>query len=253
MAPSQSNASLPDHMMHKNKLQEYTQKLGLQLPIYQTINEGFPHAPKFRSTVLVDGAKYTSMLTFSHRKEAEQDVAKQACECLTKKIKNEECLLIHQDPLLCKSILHEFAVKMNLDIPTYTTNHAEEPHPIFVSSLVFYAKTYTGDVAGSKKVAQQLAARTAIQSLLGSESGTVLSQIIKSKGKFYASEKDSCFSQRILTAAVQPEDSSRGLTNNLPSIGNFNSEGTIVDPCCGRKRRLELKYQEEKKMRSHGE
>lgn len=82
--------------MHKNRLQEYTQRSSLQLPIYSTINEGYQHAPKFRSTVLVDGVQYTSPNTFLHRKEAEQDVARLAFSCIVKKIKDEGCPLVRE-------------------------------------------------------------------------------------------------------------------------------------------------------------
>ncbi|KAM7475316.1 hypothetical protein LguiB_022559 [Lonicera macranthoides] len=168
MAPPQSNSVLPEHLMNKNRLQEYAQKSGIQLPIYQTVNEGFPHAPRFRSSVLVDGRKYTSELTFVHLKDAEQEVAKLALECIIENTKDEGCplTLIHQDLLVCKSILHEFAIKSNLNIPKYKTTRAEGQGVVFVSSLILGGKTYTGDVAGSKKVAEQLAARTAIESLL---------------------------------------------------------------------------------------
>lgn len=82
--------------MHKNRLQEYAQRSAIPLPIYQTVNEGSQHAPQFRSTVLVDGASYTSPNTFSHRKAAEQDVAKIALANILQKIKEEGCPLILQ-------------------------------------------------------------------------------------------------------------------------------------------------------------
>lgn len=68
--------------MFKNKLQEYAQKRGLPFPAYRTANEGLVHLPEFRSTVLVDGLEYTSKLTFRRLREAEQDAAKLAYECL---------------------------------------------------------------------------------------------------------------------------------------------------------------------------
>lgn len=82
--------------MHKNRLQEYTQRSSIPLPVYQTTNEGSLHAPRFRSTVLVDGTSYTSLDTFSHRKAAEQDAAKVALDCITKKIKDEGCPIIRE-------------------------------------------------------------------------------------------------------------------------------------------------------------
>jgi hypothetical protein len=66
---------LPNNLMYKNRLQEYTQKSSLQLPVYQTFNEGHAHMPRFRSTVWVDGAQNTSQKTSLHRKADEQDVA----------------------------------------------------------------------------------------------------------------------------------------------------------------------------------
>ena len=41
------------------------------------------------------------------------------------------------------------------------------PHPVFDSSFVLGGKSYTGQVGRSKKEAEQLVARLAIQSLLG--------------------------------------------------------------------------------------
>ncbi|KAK9277927.1 hypothetical protein L1049_027484 [Liquidambar formosana] len=213
MAPPSSSPGLP---MHKNRLQEYAQKSGLQLPTYSTINDGFQHAPKFRSTVLVGGTTYTSLLTFSNRKAAEQDAAKLALESVTKKTKDEGYLLLHQDPTICKLILHEFAVKTNMEIPTYTIIQSDDKCPVFVSSLVFGGKTYTGDTCKSKKEAEQLAARTAIQSLLGSGSRNLLNQIINSKFNLYVAVPKlnyPGFSQNVVPITVQPEGSSQHLKN----------------------------------------
>lgn len=90
--------------MFKNRLQEYTHKSGILLPVYQTVNEGLQHLPMFRSTVIVDGESYTSPNSFSHRKMAEQDAARIALESLSKKIKDERCpfTLIHE---VCLSII----------------------------------------------------------------------------------------------------------------------------------------------------
>ncbi|MBA0868049.1 hypothetical protein Goshw_008096, partial [Gossypium schwendimanii] len=84
----------PESFMHENRLQEFAQRSSIQLPLYQTVNEGSVHAPQFRSSVLVDGVTYTSETTFSNIKVAEQDVAKHALECISKKLKDEGCPLI---------------------------------------------------------------------------------------------------------------------------------------------------------------
>lgn len=69
--------------------------------------------------------------------------------------------------MFCKSILNEFAVKMNMEKPTYNTIRHEGQLPIFVSSLSFNGELYTGDPSKNKKEAEQLAARVVILSLLG--------------------------------------------------------------------------------------
>ncbi|GLT28827.1 hypothetical protein SLA2020_037310 [Shorea laevis] len=187
-APATASSSrIPETLMHKNRLQEYTQRSSLPLPVYTTVNEGQSHAPKFRSTVLVDGATYTSGNTFSVRKAAEQDVAKIALESITKKIKDEGCPLINEDKILCKSILNEFAVKMNLERPTYETTQRNGQLPVFGSSVLFNGERYNGEIGRTKKEAEQLGARAAILSLLGDSCySTLLTEVIKSKSKLYA-------------------------------------------------------------------
>ncbi|KAG5618895.1 hypothetical protein H5410_018719 [Solanum commersonii] len=68
--------------IYKNQLQEYTQKAGKRLPIYQYFNEGSENFPRHRAKVLVDGVEYTSKLTHSTKKQAEQEVAKIAYESI---------------------------------------------------------------------------------------------------------------------------------------------------------------------------
>lgn len=190
-----SSSRQPEHLMHKNRLQEITHKLNIPLPIYQTVNEGFQHAPQFRATVLVDGVKYTSPNTFSTRKAAEKDVAELALRYISQKKPDEgfpqgfpEALpLIHEDTVFCKSILNEFATKMNIEMPAYNTIKPEGLLPVFISSLVFNGVSYTGGAGKNKKEAEQLAARAVILSLLGdSKMRKVLYDIIKSKVKLYA-------------------------------------------------------------------
>lgn len=84
---------------YKNRLQEYAQRSAIHLPLYKTVNEASLHAPKFRSTVEVDGQIFTSRNTFLKRKIAEQDVSKLALEHISKKIKDERCPLT---PLICE-------------------------------------------------------------------------------------------------------------------------------------------------------
>lgn len=83
---------VPDLVMHKNQLQEHVQKCGWPLPVYEIHNEGFAHAPKFRSTLWVNGKEYKSRLTYPHKKDAEQDAAELALKSLVsnENKKNEE-------------------------------------------------------------------------------------------------------------------------------------------------------------------
>ncbi|KAJ6861434.1 double-stranded RNA-binding protein 4-like isoform X2 [Populus alba x Populus x berolinensis] len=199
---------LPDNLMYKNRLQEYTQKSSLQLPVYQTFNEGPAHMPRFRSTVWVDGARYRSQRTFLHRKAAEQDVANLALESILNRVKDEGCPLLLGDTVFCKSILNEFAVKVNREKPTYNTVQSPGLLPVFISTLVFDGVSYTGDAGRNKKEAEQLAARAVILSLLGnSGSSKILYEIIKSKSKLYAAldrVKDPSHSQpNIVPVAVK--------------------------------------------------
>uniref|UniRef100_A0A3Q7GJ67 DRBM domain-containing protein n=1 Tax=Solanum lycopersicum TaxID=4081 RepID=A0A3Q7GJ67_SOLLC len=165
--PKFTSSIPPAQVMYKNQLQEYTQKNVKQLPIYQTVNEGFPHAPKFRAKVLVNGSEYESKSTYPTKKEAEQAVAKIAYECIHSEMDARDISLIYKEPMLCKSILYEFAVKRNLDRPIYNTRHTEGTSSVYICHLVLGGKTYKGELAGSKQMAKQVAAQSAIESLLG--------------------------------------------------------------------------------------
>ncbi|RZC51967.1 hypothetical protein C5167_020393 [Papaver somniferum] len=183
---SSSNGSVPpEPLMYKSRLNEFTQQTGIPVPVYESVNEGLQHLPKFRCTVHVDGVAYRSVNTFRNRKDAEQDASKLALESMPKKIKDESSAIVYEDKVYCKCILNEFAAKVNLPTPTYTTTQLE-PSSTFICSLVFDGKTYTGPIGRSKKEAERLAARVAIRSILGtSDSGIYLSKIIKSKSTLF--------------------------------------------------------------------
>ncbi|XP_021769450.1 double-stranded RNA-binding protein 3-like isoform X2 [Chenopodium quinoa] len=191
--PLRLDMGIPEHLLYKNRLLEFAQREVIAFPVYHTINEGGPpHTPQYRSTVEVDGDAYTCLNSFSTRKAAEQDAARLALEGITKKIKErvsekttDGCFPpIHQDKIFCKSILHEFAVRMNKERPTHDTVRVESIVPVFVSSLVFNGVKYVGQPTANKKEAEQLVARAAILSILdNSGEGVHLSEIVKSKAK----------------------------------------------------------------------
>ncbi|XP_020571921.1 double-stranded RNA-binding protein 4-like isoform X2 [Phalaenopsis equestris] len=175
------------HHVHKNRLQEYAQRSGLPLPSYSTINEGEPHAPRFRATILLDGLQFTSPYTFSQRKEAEQDVAKIALEFISVKFKNEGSFNIRKDPAFCKLILNEYAAKLKKGRPSYTTSQQDGLLPIFTTTVIFDGNTYVGFAGRSKREAEQNAACVVIDSILeNSATVTDMAQIIKTKGRLYA-------------------------------------------------------------------
>lgn len=86
---------------------EYTQRSRIELPVYCTVNEGLPHIPKFRSSVLVNGTTYNSPNTFSLRKAAEQDAAKIAMADIEQKINEAvtRCLIYEVRLLWLKNVL----------------------------------------------------------------------------------------------------------------------------------------------------
>ncbi|XP_028102090.1 double-stranded RNA-binding protein 1-like [Camellia sinensis] len=139
--------------MYKNRLQEYTQKSSIPLPVYETINEGgVPHEPRFRSTVRVDGASYTSHDVFSQRKAAEQDVARVALD-------DPPELAMYKNPL------QEFIQKSSIPLPVYETiNEGGVPHePRFRSTVRVDGASYTShDVFSQRKAAEQDVAKVAL-------------------------------------------------------------------------------------------
>ncbi|KAL6587801.1 hypothetical protein OROMI_000779 [Orobanche minor] len=238
-APEHSSpAGISEEVMCKNRLQEYAQKASLPLPIYQTSTEGPPHTPVFRSQVWVDGQCFISPNVFLNKKMAEQDAAKHALIAIREKVKNEGPSRILEDKVFCKSMVNEFAVRMNRSAPTYTTNMTEAFLPMFVSSLQFDGVTYTGQAGKTKKEAEQFAACAAVLSILGSESSSTMSEIVKSKFKLYDALKKVKDSPNVVQGGNVP-----GTTNPVQESGALLSvdekkeaqddENTVAGPCAG--------------------
>lgn len=189
---------IAEEISYKSRLQQFTQKASIPLPVYITFCEA-EHPPSFRSKVKVNGTCFTSD-TCPSKKMAEQEVAKLALAGLISKVKDEGSSFIREGTVtssLCKSIMNEYAVKMNMERPTYDTVQPKGLQgllPVFVASLIFNGVTFTGDTATNKKEAEKFAARSAILSILGSESGTTMSEIVRSKFRLFdalESHKDS--------------------------------------------------------------
>lgn len=74
--------------------------------------------------------------------------------------------LVCQDKTRCKMILNEFVDKTKMECG-YETVQVEKYSHVFVSSLVLNGTCYKGECGKNKKEAEQLAALSAILSLLG--------------------------------------------------------------------------------------
>ncbi|KAM0906392.1 hypothetical protein ACQ4PT_016811 [Festuca glaucescens] len=170
-APSAPPHPGPEKCNYKNRLQEWTQRNNQKLPVYLTESKGDPHQLEFRSTVQVGGKTFPSDHSHSRLKDAEQDAAKVACETLVTIDDDPTDVLglIEQGVVFCKSILNEFAVKTKATQPTYSVDRPKglPPMTLFVSSVLFAGKTYTGEAATNKKDAEQKAACAAVKSILG--------------------------------------------------------------------------------------
>ena len=94
----------------KSRLQEYAQKVGLPTPLYDTIKEGPPHVPSFKSTVIVNDVRYDSLPGFSNRKAAEQSAAEVALVELAKSGNMKECI---SQPVVSSFCLLENVVELS--------------------------------------------------------------------------------------------------------------------------------------------
>ncbi|KAJ0047643.1 hypothetical protein Pint_17019 [Pistacia integerrima] len=232
------NKGLPGPVMYKNRLQEYIQKLGISLPEYRIRNEGFTHAPKFKSCVLVNGKNYVSGGTFPKRKEAEQDAAKVGLENITE-TRNDGGNPSIQDPTYCKLILFEYAVKMNLKRPEYSTTGGEQMRPVFMSTLFFDGKVYKGEEARSQKPEDS---RTAGCMRCHSITPWYICMLhlkfmnLLSNGKFvpsltnlhYFSESDSGILQQIINSKSRVQDAVPEVKNPSANQSNLPAPSTLV-------------------------
>ncbi|KAJ6773541.1 RIBONUCLEASE III [Salix purpurea] len=117
---------LPNNLMYKNPLQEYTQKSSLQLPVYQTFNKRPAHMPRaaaaFASAARGHGQRASLLMQSSSR----------FCICGPR-------ASLH-------NALHTttHALKVNREKPTYNSVQLPGSLPVFTSTLVFDGVSYTG-------------------------------------------------------------------------------------------------------------
>ncbi|XP_071739098.1 uncharacterized protein [Rutidosis leptorrhynchoides] len=209
--------------IYKSLMNQHAQKIWKQLPVYQTLNEGSEHSPKFRCTVWVGGMSYTSPSTFQRRKMAEMDASRVALFGSLQNLKNEASRLVSEDKSMCKSILVEYAHRMNIQNPTYHTIQLDT-RPVFRSSLVFDGVSCTGENCKSKKESERSAALDVILKVLDSDSGIIISEIIKRRYKHYAIFKKLQNAQNVTNEVVVPT----GTENGVTLIKTKVEEGTKV-------------------------
>uniref|UniRef100_A0ACD5Y774 Uncharacterized protein n=1 Tax=Avena sativa TaxID=4498 RepID=A0ACD5Y774_AVESA len=153
----------------KSRLQEYAQKAGLMTPEYQTLKEGPSHEPIFKSTVVLNNAKYDSLPGFFSRKAAEQSAAEVALMEITKSVAlpTNASIPAVQETGLCKNLLQEYAQKMNYAIPSYICNKQASGVGPFICTVEIGGIQYIGATARTKKEAEIKAARTALLAIQG--------------------------------------------------------------------------------------
>lgn len=157
----------------KSLLQEYAQKVGLPTPVYVTIKEGPSHQPSFKSTVILGGVRYDSLLGFLNRKAAEQSAAEIALMELSKCGESKESTFVPvHETGLCKNLLQDYTQKMNYALPTYTCKRDDTPGKTlpFSCSVEIGGIRYIGAAAKTKKEAEIKAARTALLAIRSSNS-----------------------------------------------------------------------------------
>ncbi|KAH0861414.1 hypothetical protein HID58_089675 [Brassica napus] len=187
-------------LSHKNDLNSYCQRLNTPLPVYKTT---------FACTGSVGGKTFTSSSsTLTNRRSVEQDAAKllhyniysmrihlmlqtgqshrdRGLSASPIFLKNLVC----QEKTRCKMILNEFIDKIEVEF-VYETVQVEMAH-VFVSSLVLNGTCYKGECGKNKKEDEQLAALSAILSLLDDPIyGTQISEVLYSKFSACAVFKD---------------------------------------------------------------
>ncbi|KAL5705354.1 hypothetical protein ACHQM5_023666 [Ranunculus cassubicifolius] len=161
--------------IYKSQLREYVQKVGMENPVYETINDGPSHDPCFRSTVIVDNARYDSLAGFSKRKASEQSAAEVALIDLAKSGNtNEKIAFLLQESGLCKQLLQQYAHKMKYTLPVYVCRYDNREGKLPFTCTVEIGNTlYAGASAKSYKAARIDAARTALLAVQSNEAGNL--------------------------------------------------------------------------------
>ncbi|XP_047329544.1 double-stranded RNA-binding protein 1-like [Impatiens glandulifera] len=179
MSANDGSQDVSKCFVFKSRLQEYVQKVGLSTPIYETIKEGPPHEPSFRSTVIVNGVRYDSLSGFFNRKAAEQSAAEVALVAFAQNEDKNDCISLPVNETgLCKNLLQEYAQKMNYAMPTYSCKKYETPAKmiLFSCTVDIGGINYIGAASKTKKEAEIKAARTALLAIQMSDASEASSE-----------------------------------------------------------------------------
>ncbi|KAI3867545.1 hypothetical protein MKX03_010064 [Papaver bracteatum] len=175
MSTSKEFQGVSSCYVFKSRLQEYSQKNKFLAPVYETLKEGPPHEPYFRSSVIVNDFKYDSLPGFCNRKAAEQSAAEVALVELSKLGNTDDSIRnpVHESGL-CKNLLQEYAQKMNYAVPSYVCRMNETRGKVtsYTSTVDIGGIKYIGAAARTKKEAKLKAARTALLAIQSSTYGS---------------------------------------------------------------------------------
>ncbi|KAF7030971.1 hypothetical protein CFC21_042386 [Triticum aestivum] len=169
--PPQSETQLP----YKSQLQVYAQKRHKELPSYDTIQSGPPHAPLFRSTVTIDGRKFESPQDYHTTKEAEFAAARVALMSLCQEANPSEqmpvgsasCISLPGIQINHKLQLQMYAQKRGKQLPWYDRIQEGPSHaPQFKSIVTIDGQTFESpQYCHTIKEAEYAAANLALVSL----------------------------------------------------------------------------------------
>lgn len=153
--------------MHKNQLQELSQRSCFNLPSYACIRKGPDHAPRFKATVTFNGESFESPNFCNTLRHAEHAAAEVALNTLSRMGPTQSLAArILDETGVCKNLLQETAQRAGVKLPCYTTVRSGPGHlPVFTCTVELAGMSFTGESAKTKKQAEKNAATAAWASL----------------------------------------------------------------------------------------
>ncbi|XP_010036238.3 double-stranded RNA-binding protein 4 isoform X2 [Eucalyptus grandis] len=135
MSMSSDTTQEVDCGLYKSLLQEFTQKQGRCLPVYDTTRDGESHTPIFVSTVEIEGENFTGQEAKT-KKMAETSAAKVAYTILKERISGNKCVSsTSQSPVLQreKAVLSSYCLPAD-DSIGYQQKVTTRPTPDVISN-----------------------------------------------------------------------------------------------------------------------